>query len=349
MYRYLFLLLAATLVCAPAFAQDRPALTVIAHDSFNYTQSVMDAFTDETGIAVEVVRLGDTGLLVNQSILNRDNPLGDVMFGVDNTFLGRGLANDLFIPYESPALATVDEAFIVDDEHRVTPIDYGDVCLNYTVSYFEDNNLAVPETLEQLTQPDYRGLLVVQNPATSSPGLAFLLTTIAVFGEEDDYTWVDYWRALVANDVLISDDWTDAYYNQFSGSLGSIGTRPLVVSYASSPPAEVFFADPPPETAPTAAITADDTCFRQIEFAGILHGTEMEAEAQQLIDFLLSRAFQEDMPLNMFVFPVNSEAELPEVFVEHVAIPENPIILAPDVIEAGREQWLRTWTETVLR
>ncbi|MDX2140311.1 MAG: thiamine ABC transporter substrate-binding protein [Chloroflexota bacterium] len=349
MYRYFALVLAIALIGAPAVAQDRPALTVIAHDSFNYTQSVMDAFTEDTGTPVETIRLGDTGLLVNQSILNRDNPLGDVIFGVDNTFLGRALANDLFIPYESPALETVDDTFIVDDEHRVTPIDYGDVCLNYAVSYFEDNNLAVPETLEQLTQPNYRGLLVVQNPATSSPGLAFLLTTIAVFGEDGDYTWVDYWRDLVANDVLISDDWTDAYYNQFSGSLGSIGTRPLVVSYASSPPAEVFFAEPQPETAPTAAITAEDTCFRQIEFAGILRGTEMETEAQQFIDFLLSRAFQEDMPLNMFVFPVNSEAELPEVFVEHAAIPENPIVFPPDAIEDGREEWLRTWTETVLR
>jgi thiamine transport system substrate-binding protein len=349
MIRYLVLLLAVALMCAPAIAQDRSTLTVIAHDSFNYTQSVMEAFSEDTGIVVEVVRLGDTGLLVNQSILNRDNPLGDVMFGVDNTFLGRALANDLFIPYESPALENVDEAFIVDGEYRVTPIDYGDVCLNYDVGYFADNELPVPETLAQLTEDEYRGLLVVQNPATSSPGLAFLMTTIVVFGEDGEYTWLDYWRDLVANDVLISDDWTDAYYNQFSGSLGSIGTRPLVVSYASSPPAEVFFADPQPETAPTAAITADDTCFRQIEFAGILRGTDMEAEAQQFIDFLLSREFQEDMPLNMFVFPVNQEAELPEVFATYAAIPEQPVVLTPDDIEAGREDWLRAWTETVLR
>ncbi|MCL4247602.1 MAG: thiamine ABC transporter substrate-binding protein [Anaerolineae bacterium] len=337
------------LLATPALAQPQPTLTVIAHDSFNYTQSVLDTFTEETGIAVEVLRLGDAGLLVNQSILNRENPLGDVLFGVDNTFLGRALDADLFVAYESPLLENVDQRFIVDPEHRVTPIDYGDVCLNYDVAYFDEHAVPLPESLADLTDPVYNGLLTVANPATSSPGLAFLLTTVAVFGEESDYTYLDYWRDLVANDVYISDDWTDAYYNQFSGSLGSLGVRPLVVSYASSPPAEVFFADPQPEAAPTGSIVADDTCFRQIEFAGILNRTDMEAEAQQFIDFMLGQPFQEDMPLNMFVFPVNSEAVLPEVFAEYAAIPDQPVTLTPEQIDAGREAWIQAWTETVLR
>jgi thiamine transport system substrate-binding protein len=330
-------------------AQDIPRVTLVAHDSFNYTQAVMDAFSAETGITVEVLRIGDTGLLVNQAILTRDNPLGDVLFGIDNTFLGRALAADLFIPYESPLLEQVDPGFQLDDQHRVTPIDYGDVCLNYEIAYFEENRLAAPSTLADLTNPDYAGLLAVQNPATSSPGLAFLLATIAVFGEEGDYTWLDYWTDLVANDVLISNDWSDAYYNQFSGSAGSVGVRPLVVSYASSPPAEVIFAEPPTDVAPTAAIVADDTCFRQIEFAGILQGTAQEAEAQQLIDFLLSTDFQEDMPLNMFVFPVNSEAELPEAFATYAAVPEKPVLMTPQEIDDNRERWIEEWTESVLR
>ena len=349
MLRVFVILLTVIGLSASALAQEPTALTVIAHDSFNYSESIMEQFTQDTGIQVEVLRLGDTGLLVNQSLLNRDNPLGDVMFGIDNTFLGRALEADLFIPYQSPMLENVNETFIVDPEYRVTPIDYGDVCLNYDVAYFEDNDLPVPQDLNALTDPTYRGLLTVQNPATSSPGLAFLLATIAVFGDEGAYTYLDYWRDLVANDVYISDDWTDAYYNQFSGSLGSVGTRPLVVSYASSPPAEVFFADPQPEAAPTQAIVAPETCFRQIEFAGILTGTEREAEAQQFIDFLLSTAFQEDMPLNMFVFPVNTEAELPAVFIDYASVPADPILMTPETIDAGRETWLQAWIETVLR
>ena len=337
----LLLLLGATAVSA----QDN-TLTVVAHDSFAYTEEILAQFQQETGITVEVLRLGDAGTMLNQLILSKSNPLGDVVFGVDNTFLSRALNEDLFIAYESPALQSVDEAFIVDPDHNVTPVDYGDVCLNYDIAYFEDNGLALPESLADLTKPEYSGLLVVENPATSSPGLAFLMATVAAFGAEGDYTYLDYWTDLVANDVAITEGWTDAYYGEFTRYGGS---RPLVVSYASSPPAEVLFADPPTDVAPTGSIVADGTCFRQIEFAGILQGTDNLEAAQQFMDFLLSVDFQEDMPTQMFVFPVNGNAELPEVFIDYAQIPENPVVLDPADIDAGREEWIEAWTETVLR
>jgi thiamine transport system substrate-binding protein len=327
----------------PLSAQDG-VLTVIAHDSFNYSEEVMAAFEAQSGLRVEVLRLGDAGSMVNRAVLTRRSPLGDVMFGIDNTFLGRGLENDLFIPYASPMLESVDEAFIIDPEHRVTPIDFGDVCLNYDAAYFAANNLPLPTSLQDLTDPRYRGLLVVQNPATSSPGLAFLLTTVAVFGEDG---YIDFWSDLIANETLIASDWTDAYYGQFSAT--GQGSYPLVVSYASSPPAEVFFAETPPETPPTGAIIADNTCFRQIEFAGILNGTDNLEGAQQFIDFLLSVEFQSDMPLQMFVFPVNKDAVLPEVFVEYAQIPENPVTLDQRLIDEKRDTWIQTWIENILR
>ncbi|MBL8156398.1 MAG: thiamine ABC transporter substrate-binding protein, partial [Anaerolineae bacterium] len=262
-------------ISTSAVAQNEPVtITLVTHDSFNVSEEVLNAFQESNGIRVEILRSGDAGTMVNQAILSIGNPLGDVLFGVDNTFLGRALDADIFTPYESPLLDTVDAAFQVDPEHRVTPIDYGDVCLNYDVAYFEVAGVGVPSRLEALTQPEYADLLAVQNPATSSPGLAFLLTTIAHFGTEGEYTYLDYWQDLVKNGVYIADDWSDAYYGQFSGSTGSEGSRPLVVSYASSPPAEVFFAETPSDTAPTASIIAEGMCFRQIEFAGILKGTD---------------------------------------------------------------------------
>jgi thiamine transport system substrate-binding protein len=348
--KQLFLALCLLLLVAPAAAQDdATTLTVVAHDSFAYSEDVLAQFTEATGIEVQVLRLGDTGSMVNQLILSKDAPLGDIVYGVDNTFLGRALAADLFIPYESPLLTDVPAEFKVDEEYRVTPVDYGDVCLNYDVSYFEENNLAVPESLEDLTDPAYNGLLVVENPASSSPGLAFLLATIAVFGEEEEGGYLDYWQALVDNDLLVVDDWTTAYYGEFSGSTDSMGTRPIVLSYASSPPVEVYFMETPPEAAPTGAIVADDTCFRQIEFAGILQGAQNEAAAQQFVDFLLDTPFQEDMPLNMFVFPVNPNAELPEVFVEFADVADEAVLMDVDAIEENREAWIRAWTDVVLR
>lgn len=339
---------AALLLLMGAFAvsaQD-DVLTVVAHDSFAYTEAVMAQFQADTGITVEVLRLGDAGTMLNQLILSKNNPLGDVVFGVDNSFLSRALDEDLFLAYESPVLENVDQAFIVDPDFRVTPVDYGDVCLNYDIAYFEENDLALPDSLADLTLPAYSGLLAVQNPATSSPGLAFLLATVAAFGEEGDYTYLDFWTDLVANDVAITEGWTDAYYGEFTRYGGS---RPLVVSYASSPPAEVLFADPPVDEAVTGAVVADGMCFRQIEFAGILDGTDNPEGARLFIDFLLSREFQAELPLQMFVFPVNGDVELPEVFVEYAVIPENPVSLDPADIDAGREEWIEAWTETVLR
>ncbi|MCS7071272.1 MAG: thiamine ABC transporter substrate-binding protein, partial [Anaerolinea sp.] len=190
-------------------------ITVIAHDSFAYSESVMGAFTEQTGIGVEVIRLGDAGSLVNQSILSRSNPLGDVLFGVDNTFLSRALDADIFIPYRSPEIERVIPDLRPSDDDRVTPITFGDVCLNYDAAFFAETGLDLPQNLADLTQPEYRSLLAVQNPALSSPGLAFLLLTVAVFGEESEYTYLDFWADPVENDVYVSPVWTDAYYNQF--------------------------------------------------------------------------------------------------------------------------------------
>jgi thiamine transport system substrate-binding protein len=342
------LLFLCLMVVSPALAQEPTTITLVTHDSFAVSEDVLNAFQEETGITLQILKNGDAGAMVNQSILSKANPLGDVLFGIDNTFLGRGLEADLFEPYESPLAADIADEFKLDPENRVTPVDYGDVCLNYDVAYFADNNLALPESLADLTKPEYKSLLAVENPTSSSPGLAFLLATIQQFGEEGDYTYLNYWQDLVANDVYIADGWNDAYYTQFSASSGQ-GSRPLVVSYASSPPVEVYFADPQPEVAPTGSIVADGTCFRQIEFVGILKGTSNLEAAQKVVDFMISQPFQEDLPLQMFVFPVNPEAELPELFTEFAAVPENPAVVDFADINANREEWLQAWTETVLR
>lgn len=319
-------------------------LRLLTHDSFAVSDEVLAGFTKDTGIEVELIQGGDAGTVVNQAILTKGNPQADVLFGVDSTFLSRALDEGLFIPYEAVNLDEVDDALILDREHRVTPVDYGDVCLNYDKAYFVERNLAVPTRLDQLVEPAYRDLTVVENPATSSPGLAFLLATIDAFGEAG---WQQYWRALRANGVHVSDGWEDAYYSQFSGGGTSEGTRPIVVSYASSPPAEVIYADPPVTEAPTGVITAG--CYRQVEAAGILQGTKHEAAARRLIDFFLSTPFQADVPLSMFVYPVREGVTLPEEFVADATVPTRVAQLTPAAVGAHREEWIDTWTDVVVR
>ncbi len=316
-------------------------ITLITHDSFNLSPDTLLAFTRETGVTVKHLAIGDTGVLVAQSILNKDNPLGDVLYGIDNTFLSRALSEGIFVSYRSPALDDIDPELEleIDDQNRVTPIDYGDVCVNYWKNSF-DGNTPLPTSLGDLTKPEYANQLVVQHPETSSPGLAFLLATIARYGDG----WEDFWADLRVNGVSVTADWNSAYNGEF---IAGGGDRPLVVSYASSPPAEVMFADGPVGAAPTGVIT--DSCFRQVEYAGILNGTEHQAASQALIDFMLSQRFQEDVPANMFVFPVLVGAQLPQVFFDHAAIPEDPLSISPAEIGENRDAWTQRWVEIVLR
>ncbi len=314
-------------------------VTLLTHDSFNLSPETLEAFTEFTGIKVEQLATGDAGALVAQACLTAGEPLGDVLFGIDNTFLQRGLDCGIFEPYASPGLGDVPDHFELDGEHRVTPIDFGDVCLNYWVDSF-DGSPPPPSSLDDLIDPAYADMLAVQSPETSSPGLAFLLATIARYGDG----WEDYWAALRDNGVSVTAGWEDAYYGEF---IAGGGDRPIVVSYASSPPAEVIFADPPVDEPPTGVVTA--SCYRQIEFAGVLAGADNPGGARALIDFMLTPTFQNDVPLNMFVFPVADSATLPAEFVEHAQIAEDPFILDPAEVEAQRNAWTDRWVEIVLR
>lgn len=318
-------------------------ITLMSHDSFDASPEVIAAFEQANNVKIEFLRSGDAGAALNQAILSKANPLADVFFGVDNTFFSRAIDGDIFEPYASPMLADIPAELKLDPENRLLPVDYGDVCLNYDKGWFEEKGLTPPTNLEDLLKDEYKGLTVVENPATSSPGLAFLLATVAHFG---DPGYLDFWKSLQAQDVLVVDGWEDAYYGQFTRYEG---TRPIVVSYASSPPVEVYFADPPVTDTPTASIIGDGACFRQIEFIGILAGTQKRAMAEKLVDFLLSQQFQEDIPLKMFVFPANQKAALPEVFQKYAQLSPNPATLPPADIAANREAWINAWNEVVLR
>lgn len=341
-------LLASVALSACAAGEDSSAaarsVTLVTHDSFDVSKRVLRRFERENNIEVKILRAGDAGQVVNRAILSAGNPEGDVLFGIDNNLLSQALGAGVFDPYEPARLTAVDDAYEMDPQHRVTPIDRGDVCVNYDRRWFEERGIAPPSSLEDLLDPRYRGLLVVENPATSTPGLAFLLASVAAFGEPG---WEDYWAGLRDNDVKVVDGWERAYFGEFSGAGGGSGERPLVVSYASSPPAEVVFAETPPATAPTGVV--EQTCYQQIEFAGVLAGTEHEAEARLLIDFMLSRSFQEDIPLRMFVFPLVEDAALPEVFVEFTTVPESPLELPAETVAAERGGWVDRWTDIVLR
>ena len=319
-------------------------VVLVTHDSFVIPKAVKDAFEQESGLQLKILQGGDAGEAVNRALLTKGNPQGDVLFGIDNNLLSRALDEDLFEPYDARGLDQVDDTYQLDPEHRVTPIDHGDVCLNIDKAWFASRGIVSPASLDDLTQPRYRKLLVVQNPATSTPGLAFMLASVARFGEDG---WRDYWRRLRANGVLVVDGWEEAYTQRFSGAGGSTGNRPIVVSYATSPAAEVIFATKPVTQAPTAVVTA--SCFRQVELAGVLGGAKNVDGAHALIDFMLSERFQAALPESMFVLPVRTGTPLPDAFRRDGVSPSTPLELPADAIGANRDRWIDEWTQTVLR
>jgi thiamine transport system substrate-binding protein len=350
--KYLFMIIIFTLftsACGQATASPTSTagtpqtLTVMTHDSFAASESVISAFEEANNAKVQFITSGDAGTALNKAILSKDNPFADVFYGVDNTFLSRALDEGIFEAYDSPLLADIPDQYKLDSQNRALPVDWGDVCLNYDIAYFSDHQLQPPQTLEDLLKPEYKNMLVAENPATSSPGLAFLLATIGHFGTDK---YLDYWQGLLENNVLVVNDWNTAYDTNFS-RFG--GAQPVVVSYGSSPPFEVIESKTPNTTPKTAAITSDGSCFRQIEFVGILRGTKNQELAKKWIDFMLSTTFQEDMPLQMYVFPVNSQAKLDETFQKYLSIPEHPAYVSPEDIAANRESWINAWTEVVLK
>ena len=317
-------------------------LRLLTHESFTPTETIFDDFTLQTGIRVELVRSSDAGTLVTKAVLASGNPEGDVLWGVDNTLLSRAVDTDVFVPYITVHRDDLDAvAAALAPDGAVTPVDSGDVCINYDKAWFAERNITPPLTLQALASSTYRNLLVTPNPVSSSPGLAFLLATIAEF----DDGWQQWWQTLRDNNILVVESWSDAYYGHFTAA--SDGERPLVVSYATSPPAEVLFADPRPTQAPTAVAAL--TCFRQYEFAGILRGTKHEPQARLLIDFLVSRQFQEDLPLTQFVWPINNTASVPREFLDYALRPDNPLTIDPAVIAERRAEWLEQFSDIMLR
>lgn len=351
-------LIAVALLALAGGAAAADTLTVLTHDSFAVSEDLVKAFTQRTGIDVRFLQAGDAGEVVNRAILTKDHPIADVLYGVDNTLLARARDAGIFEPYASPELARVPASLQFSPDHLVTPVDVGYVVFNADKAALADAKLPLPGDLEDLAAPGYRGLTVVENPATSSPGLAFLYATVARFGDAaagvagsrdgaaGDGDWLDYWARLRDNDLQVTDGWNEAYYTAFSRYGGD---RPIVLSYATSPAAEVMFADKPLDDAPTANVLCPGCAFRQIEGAGILAGTQHRKAAEAFLDFLLSPDLQADVPGQMFVYPARTGVAVPPAFDAYATVPSEAqtATLDPDVIARNQKRWLDQWTRVV--
>jgi thiamine transport system substrate-binding protein len=313
---------------------------LVTHDSFAIPADLVAEFTRRSGCTLKVLQSGDAGALTNKLVLTKGSPIGDAVFGIDNTFASRAVTEGVLADY-APTLPTgaAAQALSGPAASKLSPVDYGDVCVNVDLAWFAAKGQPAPVTLDDLTQPAYKDLFVTPGATTSSPGLAFLLATIGAKGDG----WQAYWRALMANGTKLVAGWSDAYSVDFSAGEGK-GTRPIVVSYASSPP----FTIPQGGKEPTTKALLD-TCFRQVEYAGVLAGARNPEGAKALVSFLLSPAVQATIPDQMYMFPVDSSAALPPEWATWAKVAERPFVVSPEQIAAQRDTWLRQWSEVTTR
>jgi thiamine transport system substrate-binding protein len=328
---------------APATTTAGGEITLVTHDSFALSDGILADFTKQTGYTVKVVQPGDAGTLVNQLVLTKDAPLGDVTFGIDNTFASRALDAGVLVP-PSPALTAAavkdGQQYRVpsDTTGALTPVDVGDVCVNVDHAWFTAHDVAEPKTLDDLTQPAYKNLFVTESPATSSPGFAFLLATISAKGDG----WQAYWKALKDNGVKVDDGWENAWNVDYTAGGGN-GQYPIVLSYSSSPVDTV----PKGGTSPTTGALLD-TCFRQVEYAGVLAGAKNPAGAAAFVNFLLSDEVQNDIPGSMYMYPVSSSASVPDEWAKWAPLATSPRSVPAADIAAHRSEWLQQWSDVVL-
>jgi thiamine transport system substrate-binding protein len=319
---------------------DSKRVVLVTHESFVMSKELQKQFEDESGYDLVVKASGDAGALTNKLVLTKDDPTGDAVFGIDNTFGSRAIDEGVLAPYAATLPAGVDAyALEGDDEHDLTPVDTGNVCVNVDDTWFADHGVPEPQTLDDLVEPAYQDLFVTPGATTSSPGLAFLLATIAAYGADG---WQDYWSQLMANGAKLTQGWSDAYEVDFTQGGGG-GDRPIVLSYDSSP---AFTTDGNGGTTTSALL---DTCFRQVEYAGVLAGAKNPDGAKALVDFMLSRAFQDALPDAMYVFPVDAGATLPPDWAKFAKQPEHALSVDPAEIAANRDAWLTDWSDVTSR
>jgi thiamine transport system substrate-binding protein len=327
---------------APALAQTPTPLRVLTHSSFDLPKELLAQFEKDAGVKLRIVKAGDAGEMTNKLILTKAKPIADVVYGIDNTLLPRALAAGVIDPYTGPA---AQRTAAVAMEGGMVPVDHGYVTLNIDKAWFAKKGLALPASLEDLTKPAYAKLLVVQNPATSSPGQAFVFATIAGLGEEGAFKW---WGQMRGNGVKVVKGWTEAYYTEFTRNGG---TRPIVVSYASSPAAEVFYSKEKITESPTANLFLKGAVFRQVEGVALVKGGNPAAQAAagKFIEFLRSAPAQQALQTTMWMFPAEVGVARVDVMKAYASEPtafDNPA--AADTNAKGKA-WLQRWTKTVLK
>ncbi|MHA1198677.1 MAG: thiamine ABC transporter substrate-binding protein [Candidatus Heimdallarchaeaceae archaeon] len=334
----------------------------------------ISAYASYSGIPtseIRIVYMEDANSVLSKAILEKDDPTADVLIGLDNVMIHDAKEEGILQIYDSPTLVNISETLVtnLDPEKYLLPYDYGIIALWYDLNRI--NTSTNPEleylTLDDILEYDLDKQLIVEDPTLSSPGLGFLLWTIAIYGDPEinfegvlGQNWRDWWSE-AKSDLRIASSWGDAFSIYYTPE----EDRPMMVSYGTSPAYDVCHPDygvgegnPPPSAAvvshenPTALQIIMKNAWLQIEGIGLVNNAPHTVEAKKFIDWFLDQELQDNIPLNNWMYPANLHANIPTCFADNSISPDSMTqllndILTPDMIEDNLNDWLKDWEAEV--
>ena len=328
-------------------------LTIVTYDVYGLTQEMLDNFENETGYEITMLKLDDSGSVLDHLLQHKNNQVADLAIGLDNTYLPVAEDHNVLWKHglELPNLSSqISESHLTD---FAAPFDHGYICLNYDKSVIDGENYTIPTSLWDLTSEEFNGKVAIPSPETSSPGRAFMSATTYYFDMDEDNTtdWTDWWKEMSANDVIITSGWSEAYEIHYSGGYGQwedghIGDAHFVVSYCHSPGVEAHFGG---NYTISATLNLDNLAFHQIEYASIVEGANLAA-ANAFIEYLLSEEINSEMPVQNYMYSILENSSLPEDtgYKYNSVIPDKPAIIDQQSIIDNMDEWLSMWNSAMV-
>jgi len=299
---------------------------------------IEEAFEKKHDVDVQFVATGDARMMLTKLLTEREagRPGADVFVGVGSVDLSMARGEDLFVPLtgeDIPNLASVREDLLIDPTNSLIPYEHSYVTLVYDsqVLAVED----VPLTFEQLLDPKYKKMLILEDPRTSSVGLAFLLWTIHQYG---DPGYLDYWRKLLPNVLTITQGWSAAY------DLFLAREAPIVVSFSTDTAYSVIEEG----SARYKVMLLNSQGYRSIYLMGIVKGTKQQGLCKELLDFVLSPEVQERISTTEWMFPANRKTLLPVLFYQNAVFPPDPVMVPSERIGENLDRWLLEWAGIIV-
>jgi len=308
-------------------------LVVYTYDSmvseYGLGPKIIPKFEEQCNCKIKMVSKGDAGQVLTTLVLEKENPKADVVIGLDNSLIQKAIEKKVLEEFTPKNIGIVPKDIGFYKKGFLTPFDYGFIAFVFDSKKIE----AELNEFDSLLDSRLEKKIVIQNPRTSSPGLALLFWSIEVYG---DPGYKEFWKEFKPNILVVTDGWDE------SAGLFRAGEAPMYLSYATSPAYYAEFED----INHFLAAEFEEGHYIQVEGIGIVKGTKNRKLAEQFIEFMLTEEAQKEIPFTQFMFPVNKNIELPKAF-EYAVMPDKKLELDPELIEEKQEEWISEWEKII--